>query len=158
MRTKDKFLQHFRLPAKISVYPEIVEDVQHLFFMLEGNSNAGSPLTQRNPACRAGVALVRTARLLRAGLRDTDVQGANYRSFVFSATMSPGSIELCVHWAEGLAEKEAEGESGMVVYHMTKLSSKALDNDQRSGQLSVAHEQRQQAESAAKGPEQETGP
>ncbi|KAL8752071.1 MAG: hypothetical protein Q9184_005859 [Pyrenodesmia sp. 2 TL-2023] len=177
MRTKYKFPQHFRLPAKISLYLEIVKDVHHPFFIFEGKSNEGSPLDAANQACRAGAAVVRTARLLRAELGETDVQGADDRTFVFSATMSPGLIELWVHWAEVLPEEEG----GMVVYHMTKLSSKALDDEQHFGQVRrmlhnildwgcgarfdnlkplyeaiVAHEQRPPAESAAKVPEQST--
>ncbi|KAL8651195.1 MAG: hypothetical protein Q9210_003396 [Variospora velana] len=131
VRTKYKFPPHFQLPADISVYLEIMKDVHHPFLIIEGKSDRGSPLEAANQACRGGAALVRTARLLRARLGEADVQGADLRTFVFSATLSPGLIELWVHWAEVPAPKEGE----ITVFHMTKLSSKALDDEHDFGQV-----------------------
>ncbi|KAL8974837.1 MAG: hypothetical protein Q9197_000916, partial [Variospora fuerteventurae] len=131
VRTKYKFPPHFQLPADISVYLEMMKDVNHPFFIIEGTSDRSSPLEAANQACRGGAALVRTARLLRARLGEADVLGADLRTFVFSATLSPGLIELWVHWAEVPAPKEG----GITVFHMTKLSSKALDDGHDFGQV-----------------------
>lgn len=177
IRTKYKFPPHFRIPAKISSYLEIVKDCHHPCLIFEGKSDSGSSLESANQANRGCAALVHTARLLLVLLGIPDVQGADHRTFVFSATMSPGLIEVWVHWAEVPAKETG----GMVVFHMTKLASKALDDDQHFGQVRrmlhnildwgcgprfeelktvyeaiVAYEQQQQPESGANVAEEET--
>ncbi|KAL8936681.1 MAG: hypothetical protein Q9216_004807 [Gyalolechia sp. 2 TL-2023] len=131
MRDKYKFPQHFRIPAHIDVYLEVMNDVHLPFCILEGKSHRGSALDAANAACRGGATLVRTARLLRADLGEADVVGADHRTFVFSVTMSPGLIEVWVHWAE-VPGREEDRETD---FHMTKLCSRALDDEQQFGQV-----------------------
>ncbi|KAL8827233.1 MAG: hypothetical protein Q9170_007095 [Blastenia crenularia] len=127
MRNMYKFLQNFRVPAHLNAYLEVMRDVHHPFFILEGNSHQGSSVDAANSACRGGASLVRTARLMRAELGEMDIQGADHRTFVFSATWSPLLIELWVHWAEVLPDQPT-------VFHMTKVASRALSDEVQFGQ------------------------
>ncbi|KAL9018150.1 MAG: hypothetical protein Q9185_004557 [Variospora sp. 1 TL-2023] len=116
------FPENFRIPEDVERCLQVAEDVYHIFFVVEGKQDQGSQLEAINQACRDGAALVHTARLLRERLGLADVVGADDRTFVFSATISHGLMELWVHWAEVFAKEQHRCPK----FHMTMLASKAV--------------------------------
>ncbi|KAL8704613.1 MAG: hypothetical protein Q9201_002233 [Fulgogasparrea decipioides] len=127
---KYKSPQGFWTPADIAVYLEIMRSCHHPFFIIEGKSYEGDLRDARNQACRGGAALVHSARLLRGILGEEDVVGADPRTFVFSATLSPGLLDIWAHWAEVPDAKD----KSKPVYHMTLLRSKAIADQENFGQ------------------------
>ncbi|KAI4141714.1 MAG: hypothetical protein LQ341_003447 [Variospora aurantia] len=119
------FPEDFRIPADVERCLQVAEEVYHIFFVVEGKQDQGSQLEAINQACRDGAALVHTARLLRERLGMADVVGADDRTFVFSATISNGLMEVWVHWAEVFAEEQHRCPK----FHMTMLASKAVNDE-----------------------------
>ncbi|KAL9007969.1 MAG: hypothetical protein Q9173_006860, partial [Seirophora scorigena] len=119
------FPDDFRVPVDIEMYLQVAEDVYHIFFVVEGQQDQGSQLEAINQACRDGAALVHDARLLRECLGMADVVGADDRTFVFSATISHGLMEVWVHWAEVFPKEQQRRPK----FHMTLLASKAVNNE-----------------------------
>lgn len=139
------------------MYLEVLKDVYHAFLILEGKSNEGSPQEAINQACRAGAALVRAARLLREALGEADFQGADHRTFVFSATMSPGLMEIWAHWAEvsgetttfhkAIDDEQHFGHLRRILHNILDWGCGArLDEQEPVHQAIVAYEQRQRVE------------
>ncbi|KAI4142375.1 MAG: hypothetical protein LQ341_003233 [Variospora aurantia] len=107
------------------------EGVHHPFFILEGKSASGSMMDADNAACRGGASLVRASRLLRWKLGlGTTTAGADWNTFVFSATMSSTAIFIWVHWAE--VKGEDDGDTN---FHMTRLKQWFLDDEQQYGSV-----------------------
>ncbi|KAL8961323.1 MAG: hypothetical protein Q9193_002111 [Seirophora villosa] len=119
------FPEDFRIPVDIETYLQVAEDVYHIFFVIEGEEDQGSQLEAINQACRDGAALVHVARLLRERLGMADVVGADDRTFVFSATISHGLMEVWVHWAEVFPPEQQRRPR----FHMTLLASKAVNDE-----------------------------
>lgn len=119
----------YPIPADIALWMEIMRGIHHSFFIIEGKSYQGSLLDAWNQVNRGGATLVSAARRVLATLGEPDVVGADMRTFVFSATLDPGSMQIWVHWAEVPAP------GAIPKYHMTKLDSYAIDNEQTFGQL-----------------------
>ncbi|KAL8689791.1 MAG: hypothetical protein Q9224_004560 [Gallowayella concinna] len=122
----------FAPPPEIAVWLEVMRGIHYPFFLIEGKSYQGNLLDAQNEACRGGATLVSAARRLLATLGDPDVCGADTRTFVFSATLSPGLMDIWVHWAEVLSTNE------LPLYHMNKIMSKAIDEETSFGQLRKA--------------------
>ncbi|KAI4274798.1 MAG: hypothetical protein LQ337_003670 [Flavoplaca oasis] len=124
---KYQFPAYFQISAELDHYLQIVEGLHHPCFILEGKSASGSLMDADNAACRGGTSLVRASRLLRWKLgMDTTTLGADWKTFVFSATLCPNAIFIWVHWAEVKGEDD-----GSNVYHMTKLKQYFLDDVQQ---------------------------
>lgn len=99
--------------------------LSHSFFLLEGKSNKGSKLDAMLQARRGGASLVNGMRQLLAKIGEPHVTGSGVddRNFVFSATMSPGLIDLWVHWAEL--------NNGTAIFHMNRIGSMALNDPEQ---------------------------
>ena len=101
-------IDHYPIPhdvtlsAHINSLLEVVPTLHHPFFIIEGRSNSGSKAEVENQACRGGATLVKAARELleKIGTRSTEATGPDQQTFVYSATLSPGLIDIWVHWAE----------------------------------------------------------
>ncbi|KAI4117557.1 MAG: hypothetical protein LQ345_002236 [Seirophora villosa] len=119
------FPEDFCIPVDIEMYLQVAEDVYHIFFVVEGKQDQGSQLEVIKQACRDGAALVHVARLLRERLGMADVVGADDRTFVFSATISHGLMEVWVHWAEVFPPEQQRRPK----FHMTLLASKAVNDE-----------------------------
>ncbi|KAL9012213.1 MAG: hypothetical protein Q9173_003007 [Seirophora scorigena] len=122
----------FSIPSEIAVWLEVMRGIHHPFFLIEGKSYQGNFLEAQNQACRGGATLVSAARRLLATLGKPDTIGPDTRTFVFSATLSPGLMDIWVHWAEIPSPK------ALPLYHMNKLMSKAIDDEENFGQLRKA--------------------
>ncbi|KAI4096018.1 MAG: hypothetical protein LQ344_001252 [Seirophora lacunosa] len=122
----------FSIPSEIAVWLEVMRGIHHPFFFIEGKSYQGNFLEAQNQACRGGATLVSAARRLLATLGKPDTVGPDTRTFVFSAILSPGLMDIWVHWAEVLSPK------ALPLCHMNKLMSKAIDDEENFGQLRKA--------------------
>ena len=101
---------------------QISPGIHDPILLIEGKSDKGSAVEAENQACRGGAALVNAARLLRARIGEKDVKGADDRTFVFSGTLCPNSMEIWVHWAEVFDTEPP-------VYHMNSLEVGHLKAD-----------------------------
>ncbi|KAL8913394.1 MAG: hypothetical protein Q9171_001773 [Xanthocarpia ochracea] len=119
------FPEGFRIPMHIEKLLQVAEDVYHIFLVVEGKQDQGSELEAVNQACRDGAALVFAARSLRELLGMADVVGADDRTFVFSATISLGLVQIWVHWAEVFPAEQGRRPK----FHMDLLASKAIDDE-----------------------------
>ncbi|KAL9134765.1 MAG: hypothetical protein Q9175_004055 [Cornicularia normoerica] len=133
-----------QISAEIQLVREVVPMMYDPVLIIEGKSDRGEAGVAENQACRSGAALVNAARMLREAIGDEDVEGADGRTFVFSATLCPAVMEIWVHWAEvlyidGEQVTEMDGPYGKesmktpckkkhVLYHMNSLEQKALKN------------------------------
>lgn len=120
----------FTMPANIEAMLQIMRSCHHPFLVIEGKSCRGSIAEARNQACRDGAILVNADRQLRAHLNMPDVVGADLRTFVFSATLSPEVLEINVHWAE-VPDNRQDPKSPdkpwrRPTYHMNNVFTKAL--------------------------------
>lgn len=131
------------IPSDVLVSPqidfllEVVPIMHHPFFMIEGKGDRGSMAEADNQACRGGATLVNAARILLERIGEPDVSGADDRTFVFSATLCPGLMEIWVHWAEVSRQDQTEQKQigRGVTFHMNRLASKALNDDGSAGIL-----------------------
>lgn len=98
----------------------IVQNMYDPALVIEGKSARGEEGEAVNQACRDGAALVNAARLLRERIGDPDVEGADRRTFVYTAAMGSRDMEVFVNWAEVLPA-DAEGDK-VVLYHMNQLN------------------------------------
>lgn len=119
----------FITSPEIATWLQVVPSIHHPFFFIEAKSYEGNLLDAQNEACRGGATLVSTARRLLATLGIPDIVGADTRTFVFSATLSPGMKEIWVHWAE------VPSQGALPLYHMNRLMSKAIADEENFGQL-----------------------
>ncbi|KAL8917568.1 MAG: hypothetical protein Q9208_007851 [Pyrenodesmia sp. 3 TL-2023] len=126
---KDLFPVGFSPPPEIAVWLEVMRGIHHPFFLIEGKSYQGNLLDAQNEACRGGATLVSAARRMMATLGRPDMVGPDTRTFVFSATLSPGLMDIWVHWAD------VPSLNSLPLYHMNKLMSKAIDDEENFGQL-----------------------
>ena len=107
---------NFPCPADVMISPDlenylaVMPGTYHPFFLVEGKSNQGRAADAQNQARRGGAILVNSLRLLMSKIGMPDVAGADTRTFVFSATMTPDLVQLWVHWAEVLPDT--------VLFHM----------------------------------------
>lgn len=122
----------FSTPPEIAVWLEVMRGVHHPFFLIEGKSYQGNLLDAQNEACRGGATLVGAARRLLATLGIPDIVGPDTRTFVFSATLSPGLMDIWVHWVD------VPSPGALPLYYMNKLMSKAIDDEENFGQLRKA--------------------
>ncbi|KAI4104044.1 MAG: hypothetical protein LQ345_007299 [Seirophora villosa] len=108
----------FSIPSEIAVWLEVMRGIHHPFFLIEGKSYQGNFLEAQNQACRGGATLVSAARRLLATLGQPDTVGPDTRL-----------MDIWVHWAEISSPKT------LPLYHMNKLMSKAIDDEENFGQL-----------------------
>ena len=130
-------IDHYPIPEDVTVSAyidfllEVVPILHHPFFIIEGKSDSGSKAEAENQACRGGAALVNAARQLleRIGARDAEATGPDQQTFVYSATLSPGLMDIWVHWAEirTMAHRP--------VFHMHRLDSISLHGYGAAGKL-----------------------
>ena len=92
------------------------------FFLIEGKSYAGSMFEAENQARRGGATLVNAGRKLFKLTGKEDVQGADDRTYVYSATLDPQAIKIWIHWAEVRP-------NGRVHFHMNRIFGCLLDDD-----------------------------
>ena len=117
----------FTIPPGVMISPElhailgIAPGVIHPFLIIEGKADRGQLAEAQNQACRGGATLVNAARLFLERIGVTDVDGADERTVVFSATMSPAIMEISIHWAE----ISTDG----VRYHMNELVTRVFRED-----------------------------
>lgn len=133
--------------GEISYILEVVSQMDHPFFIIEGKSNQGIVTDAENQARRGGATLVNAGRLLLAKTSDGPSflakEGADDRTFVFSATMTPHEISIFIHWAEVVSSPE-QGHTGSsttgadrsspcrrTLYHMTYLDTMLLRQPKR---------------------------
>ncbi|KAL8931863.1 MAG: hypothetical protein Q9211_006682 [Gyalolechia sp. 1 TL-2023] len=126
---KDLFPVGFSTPPEVAVWLEVMRGVHHPFFIVEGKSYQGNLLDAQNEACRGGATLVGSARRLLSTLGEPDIVGPDTRTFVFSATLSPGLMDIWVHWAL------VPVPGALPLYHMNKLMSKAIDDEENFSHL-----------------------
>ena len=109
---------------------EIVPILHHPFFIIEGKSDSGSQAEAENQVCRGGATLVNAARQLfeRIGMPDESATGPDQRTFVYSATLSPGLMDIWVHWAELRV-------TGGPLFHMHVIESVSLKSPGAVGKL-----------------------
>ncbi|KAL8935125.1 MAG: hypothetical protein Q9216_005575 [Gyalolechia sp. 2 TL-2023] len=122
----------FSTPPEIAVWLETMRGVHHCFFLIEGKPYQGNLLDAHNEACRGGATLVGAARRLLATLGTPDIVGPDTRTFVFSATLSPGLMDIWIHWVD------VPTPGALPLYHMNKIMSKAIDDEENFGQLRKA--------------------
>ena len=129
-------INQYRVPDDVSVswytdvLLEIVPILHHPFFIIEGKSDRGSQAEAENQVCRGGATLINAARQLleRIGMPDDSATGPDQRTFVYSATLSPGLMDIWVHWAELRA-------TGGPIFHMHVLESVSLKSPGAVGKL-----------------------
>ena len=123
------FPEGIQLNPEIRTLIEACPGLSHSFFLIEGKSNRGSKFDAMLQARRGGASLVNAMRQLLAKIGEPHVteSGVDDRNFVFSATMSPGLMDFWVHWAELRA--------GIVVFHMNRIGSKALNDPESIPQV-----------------------
>ena len=120
---------YFTRPTEVVIAPEtlatlgIAPNLYHTFFLIEGKSENGSMGDARNQACRGGATLVNAGRMLRDMVGFEDTEGPDESTMVFSATMTPGHMQIWVHWAEVAKDKT-------VLFHMNKFASKLFDDEE----------------------------
>lgn len=119
----------YPIPANIAQWMEIMRGNHYAFLNLEGKSYIGSMLDAWNQACLGGATLVSAYRRVLATFGVPDIVRADMRTFVFSATLDPSSMQIWVHWAE------VPDPGAIPNYHMTKHDSCAIDNEQTFGPL-----------------------
>ncbi|KAL9128680.1 MAG: hypothetical protein Q9217_002673 [Psora testacea] len=117
----------FNIPPGVMITPElhailgVAPGVIHPFLIIEGKADRGQLAEAQNQACRGGATLVNAARLFLERIGVTDVDSADERTVVFSATMSPAIMEISIHWAE--ITKDG------VRYHMNELVTRVFRED-----------------------------
>ena len=120
-------IDHYPIPddvvlsAYIDFLLEVVPLLHHPFFIIEGKSDSGSKAEAENQACRGGATLVNAARQLleRIGARGTEAAGPDDHTFIYSATLSPGLMDIWAHWAEVRTNARP-------IFHMHQLDSVPL--------------------------------
>ncbi|KAL9627671.1 MAG: hypothetical protein Q9164_007531, partial [Protoblastenia rupestris] len=100
---------------------QIAPLMHHPFLVVEGKSAAGNSIDSENQAAWDCACLIHSKRLLYQDMGEPDVTGADLRTIVFSMTLGVDACKLWVHWAEVQP-------SGVRV-HMTRVKTKALDDD-----------------------------
>lgn len=116
-----KWPYNVRIPADIDEHLQIMEGVYNPFFFIEGKSYEGKEMDARNAASRGGGSLCLTLRSLYEMLGFEEKPGADLRTFVFSATLSPVALNIWVNWAE------VREEGKVTLFHMTKVAGWLLD-------------------------------
>ena len=106
------------IDTDVATIMEVAPGQNNSFFVIEGKSNKGSHTDAENQARRDGATLINAARMLYDRIGATDVLGADDRTFVYSATMTPEFMAIWVHWAE--VTKEG------TLFHMNRLTQKLL--------------------------------
>ena len=130
-------IDHYPIPDDVTVSAyidfllEVVPILHHPFFIIEGKSDSGSKAEAENQACRGGAALINAARQLREriGARATEATGPDQQTYIYSATLSPGLMDIWVHWAEVRTTPRPP------VFHMNRLDSVSLHSDGAAGKL-----------------------
>lgn len=105
----------------------IVQNMYDPALVIEGKGARGEEGEAVNQACRDGAALVNAGRLLRERIGDPDVEGADRRTFVYTAAMGSRDMEVFVNWAEVLPA-DAEGDK-VVIYHMNQVNIQSYSQD-----------------------------
>lgn len=118
LRTDRFIAPSVALSSEVKLLLGVAPGMQHAFFIIEGKSNRGSLSEAHNQARRGGATLVNAGRKLLEYIGETDVTGADSRTFVYSATVVPGLMEINVHWAEVFPDH--------TLFHMTCLKSYPL--------------------------------
>lgn len=108
------------LDSEIRALIEACPGLSHSFFLIEGKSNKGDKSVAMLQARRGGASLVNAMRQLLAKIGELHVTGSGVdtRNFVYSATLSPGLIDIWVHWAEVNTDTP--------IFHMNLIESFAL--------------------------------
>ncbi|KAL8944300.1 MAG: hypothetical protein Q9211_000640 [Gyalolechia sp. 1 TL-2023] len=83
-------VEGFPIPPEIAIWLEVMQGIHHAFFIMEGKSFEGNMRDAWNQVSRGGATLNSMARRVMAILGWPDILGADTRTFVFSATLSPG--------------------------------------------------------------------
>lgn len=121
------------LSNEIAYLTQVAPGMDHAFFIIEGKSNQGIVGEAENQARRGGATLVNAGReLLGLTLDKADLvaEGADIRTFVFSATMTSQCMDIYVHWAEVIHTPQDQAQtrtqaqtptSTHTLFHMTFL-------------------------------------
>ena len=128
-------LNHYPIPSDVTVSAqtdlllEVVPLLHFPFFIIEGKLDSGSKAEAENQARRGGATLINVARLLleRIGMQEKEI-GPDRRTYIFSATLSPGLMDFWVHWAE--VRNRAPP-----IFHMHFLESVATRNTGAASKL-----------------------
>ena len=99
----------------------IVPNQKDSWFFIEGKSSNGSMEKANQQACRVGVCLVHTQRMLLLYTGFPDVQGVDERTYVYSATMDNDHMFFWVHFAHVQINEDG---SKNVTFHMEYVYSK----------------------------------
>lgn len=105
----------------------IAKGLIHPFLIVEGKSDQGEAGQAQNQACRGGATLVNATRILYEKVVEPEIDGPDSRSIVFSVVMAPAVLSIFVHWAE-VAD-------GCVTYHMHRLATRCLEEDDQLREL-----------------------
>ncbi|KAL8910056.1 MAG: hypothetical protein Q9171_004634 [Xanthocarpia ochracea] len=108
---KHKVPPYFQISAEFDGYLQIVEGLHHPFYVLRAYPR------------------VEASRMRKTQLT-ADTLGADWKTFVFSATLIPNATFIWVHWSEVKGEDD-----GSTIFHMTKLKRHFLDDKQHIGAI-----------------------
>lgn len=132
------------LSNDIAYLTQVAPGMDHAFLIIEGKSNKGSVDEAENQAQRGGATLVNAGRELlglTCNKADLAAEGADIRTFVFSATMTPQCMNIYVHWAEVIhtpraqAQTQSQAQTPHIIFHMTFLRGFHLRDKQNLPQL-----------------------
>lgn len=98
---------------------DVSPGLRHPFMILEGKAHRGDIGDALNQICSGGATLLHASRKLWEIVGDTDVKGPDEKCAVFSVLMSPDSMQIWLHWMEGLGNETLR-------YHMNRLTSRSL--------------------------------
>lgn len=126
---KYRFADDVTISHDIAKLLEVVPRAHNPFFIIEGKSTKGDKAEAENQACRSGAAITNAARMLRAKIGQASPTGVDDQTYIFSATISPGLLDLWVHWVD-----EPQG-AKHPTFHMNKLKTVAIGDEEAFGPL-----------------------
>ena len=126
---------YYAIPSDVTVSAyidfllEVVPLLHFPFFIIEGKSDSGSKAEAENQARRGGATLINATRILLEKINMQDEgSGPDQRTYIFSATLSPGLMDFWLHWAE-------VREGHPPIFHMHLLESVATKSTSAVGKL-----------------------
>ncbi|KAL8750125.1 MAG: hypothetical protein Q9184_006534 [Pyrenodesmia sp. 2 TL-2023] len=112
------------LRDEIQALLNAIPGLQHVFFLIEAVSSAGSLTKAVNQACRGGTVAVVIQRLLSAAIGQLWMdEGPDQKTYVYTATIDDSSMTFWVNFAN--VHVPASGEK-YISYHMEHVCTYAL--------------------------------
>ena len=101
------------LSSEIVNLLEIAPNMNHPFLLIEGKSNKGVIGDAEIQARRGGAAIVNVGRKLLGFTKAREsllAEGPDTETFIFSATITPQSVDIFIHWAEVITSASTEAQ------------------------------------------------